>query len=315
MTALQKFAGRLTAPVMAAPMFLASGPDLIVETCKSGMIGIFPALNQRSTEGFEAWVAEIAERLDRHEADSGRAAAPFGVNLSVRKANARLQADIDIVVKWRVPVVVTSLGAAREVVDAVHSYGGVAFHDVVNLRHAEKAAEAGVDGIVAVSAGAGGHAGALNPFALVSEIRRFFDGVLILGGAISSGRQVAAARIMGADLASVGTRFIATRESLAPAEYKEMLCRSAAADIVYTPFISGVPASFLRPSLVAAGLDPDAPELAFSPQERKAMAWKTIWSAGQGVGAIRDIPPVAELCARLAAEYRAAIAEAATLGA
>jgi nitronate monooxygenase len=298
---------------MAAPMFLASGPDLIVETCKSGIIGMFPALNQRSTDGFEAWVAEIAERLDRHEAESGRPAAPFGVNLSVRKTNARLQADIDIVVKWRVPVIVTSLGAAREVVDAVHSYGGLAFHDVVNLRHAEKAAAAGVDGIVAVCAGAGGHAGALSPFALVSEIRRFFDGVLILGGAISSGRQVAAARIMGADLASIGTRFIATRESLAPAEYKEMLCRATAADIVYTPFISGVPASFLRPSIVAAGLDPEALDQWGTPADRKALAWKTVWSAGQGVGGVADIPSAAELCARLGAEYRDALRQATAL--
>jgi nitronate monooxygenase len=306
------FPGRLRLPAIAAPMFLASGPDLVVESCKSGVIGCFPALNQRSTEGFDAWVEQIAERLARHEAETGSQGAPFGVNLSVKKSNARLQADIEVVVKRRVPLVLTSLGAAREVVAAVHSYGGVVYHDVVNVRHAEKAIEAGVDGIIAVCAGAGGHAGVLSPFALVSEIRAIFDGVLVLGGAITNGRQIAAALTMGADLASLGTRFIATNESLVPAGYKQMLCAATAKDIVYTQAISGVPASFMRQSLAAAGLDPDALDSdPRTPQERKALAWKTIWSAGQGVGAISDIPTVAELCTRLIAEYRDAIAAAA----
>jgi nitronate monooxygenase len=302
-----QLAGRLAVPAIAAPMFLVSGPDLVVETCKAGVIGTFPALNQRSTEGFEAWVAEIAGRLDRHEADTGLRPAPFSVNLIVRKTNQRLPADLDIVVKWRVPLVITSLGAAREVVEAVHSYGGLVFHDVVNRRHAEKAAEAGVDGIIAVCAGAGGHAGTLSPFALVSEVREFFGGTVVLAGAIGTGRQIAAARLMGADLAYLGTRFIATRESLAPDAYKQMLCLATASDIVYTPSISGLPANFLRPSLIAAGLDPDAPDRTGTAEDRKALAWKSIWSAGQGVGDVCDIPSTADLCARLITEYREAV--------
>jgi len=306
-----QFAGRLAVPAIAAPMFLVSGPDLVVETCKAGVIGTFPALNQRSSAGFEAWVAEIAGRLDRHEADTGVRPAPFGVNLIVRKTNLRLQADLDIVVKWRVPLVITSLGAAREVVEAVHAYGGQVFHDVVNRRHAEKAAEAGVDGIIAVCAGAGGHAGTLSPFALAGEIREFFGGTLVLAGGIGNGRQIAAAGMMGADLAYLGTRFIATRESLAPDAYKQMLCRATANDIVYTPYISGLPASFLRQSLIDAGLDADAPDRSGTAEDRKALAWKTVWSAGQGVGNISDIPSAADLCARLAAEYREAVRTAA----
>ncbi len=298
---------RLKLPAIAAPMFLVSGPDLVVEVCRSGLIGTFPALNQRSSEGFAAWAREIAERL-AHWPE----AAPFGVNLIVHKTNDRLKADLDIVVKKRVPLVITSLGAVRDVVDAVHSYGGLVFHDVISRRHAEKAVEAGVDGIIAVSAGAGGHAGTMSPFALVSEIRAIFAGAIILAGAIGTGRQIAAARMMGADLAYLGTRFIATKEAMAPDGFKQMIVASKASDIVYTPNISGVHANFLRPSLVANGLDPDdLPPHGELRLDSETKAWKALWSAGQGVGAIAAIPPASELCRTLIAEYREAMAAAA----
>lgn len=293
----------LRLPALAAPMFLVSGPDLVVETCKAGVIGTFPALNQRSTEGFVAWLREIEDRLAGHED-----AAAFGVNLIVHKSNPRLQADLEVVVKHRVPLVITSLGAVRDVVDAVHSYGGLVFHDVINRRHAEKAVEAGVDGIIAVCAGAGGHAGTLSPFALVSEIRSFFKGMIILSGAISNGAHIAAARAMGADLAYLGTRFIATTESMASPEQKQMTAAATSADILYTSKISGVNANFLRPSILAAGLDPDnIVTHASLDMQNEAKAWKTIWSAGQGVGAFDDILSTASLCARLIDEYQQAI--------
>jgi nitronate monooxygenase len=309
-----QFDGLLTAPVIAAPMFLVSGPDLVVETCRAGFVGTFPALNQRTTEGYAAWLTEIAARLEALRGAGGRAPAPFGVNLIVNKSNARLQADIEVTIRHRVPLVITSLGAAREVVDAIHSYGGLVFHDVINIRHARKAAEAGVDGLIAVAAGAGGHAGTMSPFALVSEIRAFFDRTIILSGVMSHGRQVAAARIMGADLAYIGTRFIATQESLAAPGFKEMIVSATAADILYTPAISGVAGNFLRPSIVAAGRDPDnlvRDEHSTLHLDSETRAWKDIWSAGQGVGGIHDIPAAADLCARLTAEYRAALAQAA----
>ena len=302
----------LRLPVIAAPMFLVSGPDLIVETCRSGVLGTFPALNQRTSAGYAAWLVEIKERLRRIAAETGVSPAPFGVNLIVHRSNPRLDADLARTVEHRVPLVITSLGAVREVVAAVHAYGGVVFHDVVNLHHARKAADAGVDGLIAVCAGAGGHAGTLSPFALVAEIATFFKGTIVLSGALSSGRHVAAARLLGADLAYLGTRFIATRESLAAEAHKRMIVAAAARDIVYTPSVSGIPGNFLRPSLAAAGLDPEAPP----PQGGLDMgsetkAWKTLWSAGQGVGSIGDIPAAAELCARLADEYRAAMQAAA----
>jgi nitronate monooxygenase len=297
---------RLTIPAIAAPMFLVSGPDLVVEACRSGIMGTFPALNQRTSEGYVAWLDEIEERLGNVQA------SPYGVNLIVHKTNARLARDLEITVQHRVPIVITSLGAVRDVVDAIHSYGGLVFHDVINLHHARKAAAAGVDGLIAVSAGAGGHAGLLNPFAFLAEIRQFFDKIVILSGTISHGRQIAAAQMLGADLAYLGTRFIATRESMAPDGFKEMILASTAKDIVYTSAISGVHGSFLRASIVAAGGDPD--NLQSSVQmhisaEGEAKAWKDVWSAGQGVGSIQDIPTTAELCQRLIAEYRAAIAQ------
>jgi len=294
---------KLTVPAIAAPMFLVSGPDLVVETCRAGLVGAFPALNQRTSEGYEAWLMEIEDRL------AGGKAAPYGVNLIVHKTNPRLQQDLEITVKHRVPLVITSLGAVKDVVDAIHSYGGSVFHDVIHMHHARKAAEAGVDGLIPVCAGAGGHAGTLNPFAFLAEIREFFDKTLILSGCITNGRQIAAARLLGADLAYLGTRFIATRESMAPPAYKQMILESAAKDILYTAAVSGVAANFLRPSLVAAGADPDNlpahAKMDFG-SDREARAWKDVWSAGQGVGDIRDIPAAHELCKRLIREYNEA---------
>ncbi|MBN8958634.1 MAG: nitronate monooxygenase [Rhizobiales bacterium] len=295
----ESFRGRLSLPAIAAPMFLVSGPDLVVETCRAGLVGTFPSLNQRTTDEYAAWLDRVGERLAKHPD-----AAPFGINLIVNKNNARVGADLEATVKHKVPLVITSLGANKEVVDAVHSYGGIVFHDVINMRHARKAAEAGVDGLIAVCAGAGGHAGTMSPFALVSEIRAFFDKTVILSGVISTGNQIAAAQLMGADLAYIGTRFIATRESLADQRFKEMIVASKAADILYTPAISGVHGNFLKPSLVAAGLDPDnLPEKPAGYHTGEKRAWKDVWSAGHGVGTIADIPSVAELCARLKQEY------------
>lgn len=300
-------ANRLRLPAIAAPMFLVSGPDLVVETCRAGVLGTFPALNQRTSDGFRRWLDEIRSRL----ADAADA-APYGVNLIVHRTNPRLAADLEIVVAEKVPLIITSLGAVRDVVDAVHSYGGLVFHDVINRRHAEKAAEAGVDGIIAVCAGAGGHAGTMSPFALAGEIASFFSGTIVLSGAMSTGAQIAAARMMGADLAYLGTRFIATRESLAPQGFKQMIVECTAADIVYTPNISGVHANFMRPSLVAAGLDPDnIPSHGALDMHNEAKAWRDFWSAGQGVGTINDVPAAAELCERLIREYRAAMDAAA----
>lgn len=291
----------LRLPAIAAPMFLTSGPDLVIGTCNAGLVGTFPALNQRTTAGFGDWLARI---------EAGRAAdaAPYGVNLIVHHSNRRLEADLAMAVRHRVPLVITSLGAVPEVVTAVHAYGGLVFHDVINRRHAEKAAAAGVDGIIAVAAGAGGHAGTTSPFALVSEIREVFAGTIVLGGAISTGAQIAAARLMGADMAYLGTRFLATREAMVPQAYKDMVVQARAADIVYTPNISGVHANFLIPSLVAQGLDPDnLPAHGKLDMNAEAKVWRTLWSAGQGSGSVKDIPDVAALCARLAREYREAM--------
>ncbi|WP_020683533.1 NAD(P)H-dependent flavin oxidoreductase [Marinobacterium rhizophilum] len=300
----ESFHGRLRLPLIAAPMFLVSGPRLVTETCKAGVIGTFPALNQRSSEGFEQWLEDINAVLQDHAHTTGVPAAPFGVNLIVHPTNPRLNADLKLCVKHRVPVVITSLGAVKEVVDAVHSYGGLVFHDVTNLRHAQKAAAAGVDGLIAVCAGAGGHAGTLSPFALMNEIRQFFEGVVILSGSLSTGQDLAAARMLGADLSYMGTRFINTRESMAPDDYKDMIIGSHAADIVYTPKVSGIPASFMRQSLEAAGLLDAAHDTGKAMDlSDEAKAWKTVWSAGQGVGSIVDVPTTAELVARLKREY------------
>lgn len=306
------FEGRLSVPVIAAPQFLVSGPDYVVEACRAGVVGTFPALNQRTAEGYDAWLTQIRERLDQ-----APGAAPYGVNLIVHKSNARLRQDLETTVRHRVPLIITSLGIVPEVIAAVQSYGGLVFHDVTNLRHGEKAVAGGVDGLIAVCAGAGGHAGRISPFALLPELRAIHPGPLLMGGAISNGRQIAAARMLGADMAYIGTRFIAVQESMAPEAHKEMVLRARAADIVYTPAISGVHANFLRASIEAAGLDPDslpdAPGQHVGDHDKRP--WKNIWSAGQGVGSIADIPTMADLVARLGAEYRAACATATSLAA
>ncbi len=286
----------LKLPVIAAPMFLVSGPDLVVEACNAGVIGTFPSLNQRSTEGYREWLHDIKSRLNPD-------AAAFGVNHIVHPTNPRLMADMMVTVEEKVPLIITSLGAVRDVVDAVHGYGGVVFHDIANVRHARKAAQAGVDGLILVANGAGGHAGVVNPFALVEEVRSFFDGTIILSGCLSTGRDVAAATMMGADFAYMGTRFISTTESMAQAEYKQMIVESGASDITYTPAVSGIPANFLTPSLVANGIDPKSlPEHKLDMAD-EAKAWKTVWSAGQGSAGVRDIVPTAQLVARLQAEH------------
>lgn len=298
----QALKGRLKIPAIASPMFLVSGPDLVVETCRSGVLGTFPALNQRTSEGYEAWLDEIESRLQ-----AVANPAPYGVNLIVHKTNPRLDADLKITVARKVPLVITSLGAVPDLVKAVHSYGGLVFHDVISRRHAEKAVEAGVDGVIAVAAGAGGHAGTISPFALVEEIRSFYDGAIVLAGAISNGAQVAAAQLMGADLAYLGTRFIATKESMAKQGFKDMIVGASTSDILYTPAISGVNANFLKPSIIAAGLDPNnLAHVGKMDMEGEAKVWRDVWSAGHGVASIKDVPGAAELCDRLIAEYAAA---------
>jgi nitronate monooxygenase len=296
---------RLRLPVVAAPMFLVSNPQLVLACCRNGIVGSFPALNQRDSGAFKAWLEEI-------EAGLLAESAPYAVNLIVHGSNPRLQADLAICIEQRVPIVITSLGAAKEVVDAVHGYGGLVFHDVTTRRHAEKAAEAGVDGLIAVAAGAGGHAGTCSPFALIAEIRQFFDKTLLLAGCLNHGHEILAAQLLGADLVYLGTRFIATQESNAPAAYKQMIVDAQAADIIHTPAVSGVPASFMRQSLELAGYDlkqlQNKGEIDYSeklkPISDEAKAWKTVWSAGQGVGTIADLPSVDALVARLDREYR-----------
>ena len=286
----------LKLPVIAAPMFLVSGPDLVVETCNAGVIGTFPSLNQRTTEGYREWLHEIKARLNPD-------AAAFGVNHIVHPTNPRLMADMMVSVEEKVPLIITSLGAVRDVVDAVHGYGGVVFHDIANVRHARKAAESGVDGLILVANGAGGHAGIINPFALVNEVREFFKGTIILSGCLSNGQDVAAALMLGADFAYLGTRFINTTEAMAPDAYKEMIIDSGATDIVHTPAVSGIPANFMIKSLQANGIDPkQLPEHKLDMGD-EAKAWKTVWSAGQGAGTIHDVVPAAELVARLRSEY------------
>lgn len=307
----------LTLPAVAAPMFLISGPQLVIECCKNGIVGTFPALNQRTSEGFEEWLIEIKTGLAAFEKETGKKAAPFGVNLIVHNTNPRVQADLELCVKHKVPLIITSLGAVSELVDAVHSYGGLVFHDIIKKRHAEKAAEAGVDGLILVSAGAGGHAGTINPMPLVAEIKRFFKKTILLAGTISTGRDIASALQMGADLAYMGTRFINTQESKAPQEYRDMIIDAGADDIVYTAAISGVAANFLGPSIKAMGITEDmltrekkvdfGEELTVHKDDAKA--WATIWSAGQGVTNIHNAPHVSELVKELKSEFISAIEE------
>jgi nitronate monooxygenase len=301
----------LALPAIAAPMFIVSTPDLVIAQCKAGIVGSFPALNARPAEALDDWLVQIKDALAAHDAQHpDRPAAPFAVNQIVHRSNARLQHDLDICVKHRVPIMITSLGARADVYQAAHSYGGIVLHDVITDGFARKAIDKGADGLVAVAAGAGGHAGTISPFALVQEIRAWFEGPLALSGAIATGGAILAAQAMGADLAYIGSAFIATEEANAAAAYKQAIVDGAAADIVYTDVITGVHGNYLKASLLAAGLDPDAlpgsdpSSMDFSAGKPKA--WKDIWGSGQGIGAIRQVVPAAELVARLAREYRAA---------
>jgi nitronate monooxygenase len=306
--------GKLRIPVIGAPMFIVSGPELVLAQCKAGIVGAFPALNARPESMLDEWLAQISDELAAHKSTNPTIpVAPFAVNQIVHKSNDRLEHDVEMCIKHKVPIIITSLRPPAEVVDAVHGYGGVVFHDVINIRHARKAIEQGVDGVITVAAGAGGHAGTTSPFALVKEVRDIFDGTIILSGSMSRGNDALAAQAMGADLAYLGTRFIATQEANAPAPYKQMIVDSAAADIIYTNLFTGVHGSYLKGSIVNAGLDPDdLPEgdlrsMNFgSGGSSKAKAWRDIWGAGQGVGSIDDVPTVADLVDRMAAEYREA---------
>jgi len=308
----------LNLPVVAAPMFLISNPNMVIECCKNGIVGTFPALNQRTSEGFEAWLIEIKEALAAFEKETGQKAAPFGVNLIVHPTNPRLEADVKLCMKHKVPLVITSLGAVSMVVDAILSYGGLVFHDIIKKRHAEKAAEAGVDGLILVAAGAGGHGGSLNPMSLVAEVKSIFDKTILLSGCISTGKDVATALQMGADLAYMGTRFINTDESIAPEAYKKMIVDAGANDVVYTAAISGVHANFLAASLQAAGITAEDlkkdVKIDFGKEmDTEAKAWKTIWSAGQGVTTIKDSIPVKALVERLRSEFIAALKSQASI--
>jgi len=306
------FINDLSLPVVAAPMFLISGPQLVIECCKSGIVGTFPALNQRTSEGFEEWLIEIKTALEQWEAETGKKAAPFGVNLIVHPTNPRLEADVKLCMKHKVPLIITSLGAVSMVIDAIHSYGGLVFHDVIKKRHAEKAAEAGVDGLILVSAGAGGHAGTINPMSLVAEVKKFFHKTILLSGCISTGRDIASAMQIGADMAYMGTRFINATESMAPKEYQEMIEASGASDVTYTAAISGVHANFLSKSLEAAGVTEEDlkkdTKIDFGKElDTEAKAWKTIWSAGQGVTTIANTIKVSDLVDQLKTEFKSAI--------
>ena len=306
--------GHLSLPVFGSPLFIVSGPELVIAQCKAGIVGSFPALNARPAEMLEQWIIRIKKELaDYQAANPSKPVAPFAVNQIVHHSNDRLMHDVDVCVKQQVPIIITSLRAPREVVDKIHSYGGIVLHDVINVRHAKKAVEEGVDGLILVCAGAGGHAGTLSPFALVSEIRQFFDGPIVLSGAIANGRSILATQALGADLAYMGTRFIATKEANADERYKEMLVGSTANDIVYTSLFTGVHGNYLKPSVAAAGLDPDNLPTADKSKmnfgsggNMKSKAWRDIWSAGQGTGDIKDAPTVAELVDRLKREYEEA---------
>jgi nitronate monooxygenase len=304
---------KLRLPVVGAPLFIVSHPALTLAQCKAGIVGSFPALNARPESQLDEWLAEITEGLAAHDAKNpDRPAAPFAVNQIVHRSNTRLEHDLMMCVKYKVPVVISSLGAVPEVNAAIHSYGGIVLHDVINNRHASSAIRKGADGLIAVATGAGGHAGTLSPFALVQEIREWFDGPLLLSGAIANGGAVLAAQAMGADMAYIGSPFIATTEARASDAYKQTIVDSAAADIVYSNYFTGIHGNYLKPSIAAAGMDPDhLPEadpskMDFEKATTGAKAWKDIWGCGQGIGAVKDVAPVEDFVARLEREYAAA---------
>ncbi len=307
----------LRLPIMGSPMFIVSGPELVIAQCKAGIVGAFPALNARPQAALAEWITRIKDELAAFAADNpDKKVAPFAVNQICHTTNERLRADVETCVEHEVPIIITSLRPPEDVVKAVHSYGGVVFHDIISQRHAEKAAEQDVDGLILVCAGAGGHAGPLSPFALLREVKEWFEGTIILSGAISDGWCVASARALGADLAYMGSRFIATEEANAQSAYKQMLIDSAAKDVIYTPFFTGVAGSYLKPSIVKAGLDPDALSAPTDKgmnfagrKDNEAKAWVDVWGSGQGIGTIHDTPPVAELVDRIEAEYGEARAQ------
>jgi nitronate monooxygenase len=309
MANIQQLTDQLSLPVLASPLFTISNPDLVIAQCLNGIVGSFPALNARPKEDLDRWLTSIETALaEARAADPDRKIAPYAVNQIAHRNNDRLEHDLDVCARHKVPVIITSLRAPEDLVRCVHAYRGLVFHDVTTIRHAEKALEAGVDGLILVCAGAGGHAGRLNPFALLGEVRRFYDGPLVLAGAITNGASILAAQAMGADLAYMGTRFIATTESRAAEGYKSMIVDSRASDIIYTPFFTGIPGNYLRPSINAAGLDPDnlrqaaGEQMAYLASDR-VKPWKNIWGAGQGVGQIDLVQSTAEVIDMLKAEY------------
>jgi nitronate monooxygenase len=300
----------LALPVIGAPMFIVSGPELVIAQCQAGIVGSFPALNARPAHMLDEWISRIKRTLGEfRSANPDRKIAPFAVNQIVHASNDRLLHDVDVCAKHEVPIVITSLRAPRDVVERVHAYGGIVLHDVTTIRHAKKALDEGVDGLILVCAGAGGHAGTISPFALVREVRQFYDGTIVLSGAIAHGAAVLAAQAIGADLAYIGTRFIASAEANAQPAYKQMLIEGAAGDIVYTSYFSGVHGNYLKPSVRAAGLDPDnlpageKGKMSFASDRERPKVWRDIWSAGQGLGAIADASPAAEIVERLRREY------------
>jgi nitronate monooxygenase len=304
---------KLRIPVVGAPLFIVSHPPLVLAQCKAGVVGSFPALNARPEAQLDEWLAEISEELRNHDAKNpDRPAAPFAVNQIVHRSNKRLEHDLMMCVKYKVPIVISSLGAVPEVNEAIHSYGGIVLHDIINNRHANSAIRKGADGLIAVAAGAGGHAGPLSPFALVQEIREWFEGPLLLSGAIATGRAILSAQAMGADLAYIGSPFIATNEARAVDGYKKMIVASASSDIVYSNYFTGIHGNYLKPSIAKAGMDPDhLPEadpskMDFEAATTGAKAWKDIWGCGQGISAIKEILPAGDLVARLEREYHAA---------
>lgn len=316
MSTLPAVLRHLPLPVIAAPLFIISCPRLVIAQCKAGVVGSMPALNARPASQLDEWLAEITETLAAHDrAHPGRPAAPFAINQIVHKSNARLDQDMALCEKYRVPVVITSLGARPDINAAVHAWGGIVLHDVINVTHARKAVEKGADGLIAVAAGAGGHAGTRSPIALIQEIREWFDGPLALSGAISTGRGILAAKAMGADFAYIGSAFIATEDARAIDAYKQAIVYGSSDDIVYSSLFTGVHGNYLKPSIRAAGLDPDKlpdgdpSKMDFEGEGKDAKAWKDIWGCGQGIGAVKQVVPTQMLVQRLAREYRDAQAE------